>query len=227
VVVDDHRLPKSAHEAGLEFDFVKPCEGCFKSILVLTGNVATATPSQGLFQEVEMLNVINLVLGSALLLAGRKLFWLFVGAAGFVTGIQLATRFSQGPDWLAIVIGLVIGVIFALLAIFLQAVVIWIAGFLTGGYVLSALAAIIGIQVSGTTTWIVYIIGGILGVILVSLLFDWALITLSSLAGASLVIQSFSPGGATGGILFIILFIAGVLIQGSLLRRERAVAATS
>ena len=142
-----------------------------------------------------MLNVINLVLGSALLLAGRKLFWLFVGAAGFVTGIQLATRFSQGPDWLAIVIGLVIGVIFALLAIFLQAVVIWIAGFLTGGYVLTALAAIIGIQVSGTTTWIVYIIGGILGVILVSLLFDWALITLSSLAGASLVIQSFSPGG--------------------------------
>jgi hypothetical protein len=174
-----------------------------------------------------MLNVINLVLGSALLLAGRKLFWLFVGAAGFVTGIQLATRFSQGPDWLAIVIGLVIGVIFALLAIFLQAVVIWIAGFLTGGYVLTALAAIIGFQVSGATTWIVYVIGGILGVILVSLLFDWALITLSSLVGASLVIQSFLPQGATGGILFIILFIAGVLIQGSTLRRERALATTA
>ena len=40
-----------------------------------------------------MLNVINLILGGALLVAGRKLFWLFVGAAGFVTGIQLATRF--------------------------------------------------------------------------------------------------------------------------------------
>lgn len=174
-----------------------------------------------------MLNGINLVLGSALLLAGRKLFWLFVGAAGFITGIQLATRFSQGPDWLAIVIGLIIGVIFALLAIFLQAVVIWIAGFLTGGYVLTALAAMLGIDVSGVTTWIVYIIGGILGVILVSLLFDWALITLSSLAGSSLIVQSFSPGGATGGLLFIILFLAGVLIQGSILRRERAVAATN
>ena len=172
-----------------------------------------------------MLNVINLVLGGALLLAGRKLFWLFVGAAGFVTGIQLATRFTQGPEWLAILIGLIIGVIFALLAIFLQAVVIGIAGFLTGGYVLMALAALLGIDVTGATTWIVYIIGGILGLILVSLLFDWALITLSSLAGASLIIQSFNPGGATGGVIFIILFIAGVLIQGSILRRERAVAA--
>ena len=75
-----------------------------------------------------MLNLINLVLGSALLIAGRRLFWLFVGAAGFVTGIQLATRFWQGPDILAIIVGLVVGVIFALLAIFLQALVIGIAG---------------------------------------------------------------------------------------------------
>lgn len=49
-----------------------------------------------------MLNLINLILGGALLVAGRKLFWLFVGAAGFVTGIQLATRFWQGSDVLAI-----------------------------------------------------------------------------------------------------------------------------
>ena len=173
-----------------------------------------------------MLNVINLVLGGALLLAGRKLFWLFVGAAGFVTGIQLATRFSQGPDWLAIVIGLIIGVVFALLAIFLQAVLIWIAGFLAGGYVLTVLATMLGIDISGAITWIVYIIGGVIGVILVSLLFDWALITLSSLVGASLVIQSFVPQGATGGIIFFILFIAGVLIQGSILRSERALATT-
>ncbi len=55
-----------------------------------------------------MLNVINLVLGGALLIAGRKLFWLFVGAAGFITGIQLATRFFQGSGLAAIIVGLVI-----------------------------------------------------------------------------------------------------------------------
>jgi hypothetical protein len=170
-----------------------------------------------------MLNLINLILGSALLIAGRKLFWLFVGAAGFVTGIQLATRFWQGPELLAIIVGLVVGVIFALLAIFLQALVIGIAGFLIGGYILTMLAAMLGIDVTGVTTWIVYIIGGLIGLLLVSFLFDWAIITLSSLAGASLIIQSFSGQGATGGLLFFVLFIIGVLIQGSILRRERVV----
>src|SRR5215212_4307520 len=124
-------------------------------------------------EEAEVLNVINLVLGSALLLAGRKLFWLFVGAAGFVTGIQLATRFWQGPGWLAILVGVVIGVIFALLAIFLQALVIGIAGFLLGGYILTGLAAMFGLELNGAMTWIIYIIGGVIGLILVSFLFDW------------------------------------------------------
>ena len=172
-----------------------------------------------------MLNVISLILGGALLVAGRKLFWLFVGAAGFVTGIQLATRFWQGSDVLAIIVGVVIGVIFAVLAVFLQTIVIGIAGFLSGGYVLTVLVTMVGMDITGSITWIVYITGGILGVILVSVLFDWALITLSSLAGASMVIQAFSPQGTTGSLLFFILFIAGVIIQGAILRREKTVVA--
>jgi hypothetical protein len=174
-----------------------------------------------------MLNVINLILGGALLVAGRKLFWLFVGAAGFVTGIQLATRFWQGSDVLAIIVGLVLGVIFALLAIFLQAIVIAIAGFLTGGYILTMLVTMLGIDVTGTTPWIIYSIGGVIGLILVSVLFDWALITLSSLAGASLIIQALFSQGARGGLIFFILFLAGVIIQGSILRRQKATVTAS
>jgi hypothetical protein len=169
-----------------------------------------------------MLNLINLILGFALVVAGRKLFWLFVGAAGFVTGIELASRFWQGSDLGAILIGLMVGIIFAVLAIFLQALVIGIAGFLIGGYIFTALAAMLGIEVTGIATWIVYGVGGVIGLLLVSFLFDWALITLSSLAGASLIVQAFFPQGALGGILFIVLFILGVLIQGFTLRRDRA-----
>jgi hypothetical protein len=169
-----------------------------------------------------MLSVINLVLGGALLVAGRKLFWLFVGVAGFVTGMQLAARFWQGSETVALIFGLVVGVFFALLAIFLQALVIGVAGFLIGGYIVSALAAMLGIDLTGAMIWIVYIAGGILGVILLSFVFDWALIILSSLAGASLVVQSFFAQGAYGGILFFILLIAGVVIQAATLRRDRA-----
>jgi hypothetical protein len=173
-----------------------------------------------------MLNLVNTILGGALLVAGRKLFWLFVGAAGFVTGMQLATSFTQSSEGLAIIIGLVIGFIFAVLAIFLQRIAIAIAGFLAGGYILTTLAGVLGMDV-GALVWIIYVVGGIIGVILVSLLFDWALITLSSLAGASLVVQGFFPQNTTGGLIFFILFIIGVVIQGSVLRYERQAASVN
>jgi len=174
--------------------------------------------SQSFFPEVEMLSVISLILGGALLIAGRKLFWLFVGAAGFIAGLQLATQFWRGPEILAIVIGLVVGVIFAVLAIFLQGVAIGVAGFLAGGYVFTVLAGMIGLN-QGAFSWIVYLIGGIIGVLLVIFLFDWALITLSSLAGASLITQALG----ISGVLFLALVIVGVVIQGSMLQRERVV----
>ena len=167
-----------------------------------------------------MLNLINVLLGGALLVAGRKLFWLFVGTLGFITGMQLAATFWHGPAALAIVAALVIGLIFAALTVFLQAIAIGIAGFLAGGYALSLLAGMFGFQTGGLS-WIIYIGGGIIGVLLVSYLFDWAIITLSSLAGASLVVQAFFSERAAGGLILFILFMAGVIIQGFTLRAEK------
>ena len=164
-----------------------------------------------------MINLINVILGGALLLAGRKLFWLFVGAVGFVTGLQLASSFWQGPETLALVFGLIVGVIFALLAIFLQTITIGIAGFLAGGYILNAMAIMFGLEAG----WIIYIIGGLIGLALVIFLFDWAIITLSSLAGASMLVQAFLAEGGAGGIIFTILFLIGVIVQGSVFRSEQ------
>jgi hypothetical protein len=166
-----------------------------------------------------MLSIVSIILGGALLIAGRKLFWLFVGVAGFVAGLQLATQFSQGPEILSVVIGLVVGVIFAFLAIFLQNVAIGVAGFLAGGYILTVLAGMIGLN-QGAFSWVVYLIGGIIGVLLVILLFDWALITLSSLAGASLISQALLLPSGLGGVVFLALVIFGVVVQGSMMQRE-------
>jgi predicted MFS family arabinose efflux permease len=73
----------------------------------------------------------------------------------------------------------------------------------------------------GPSTWVLYIIGGIIGVILVGYLFDWALITLSSLAGASLIVESFTARQGLASLIFFVLFIAGVLIQGTAMRSEK------
>jgi hypothetical protein len=166
-----------------------------------------------------LIALVNILLGIGLLVAGRKLFWLFVAAAGFVLGAQVTIRTFNGPEWLGLIIGIVVGLLFAALAVFLRAVAIGIAGFLAGGSILLGLANMIGFDPGGFS-WLVYIAGGIIGVILVAFLFDWALITLSSLGGATLIVQALNLQGF-GGLAYLILVILGVVIQGGALRREK------
>jgi hypothetical protein len=166
-----------------------------------------------------MLAFLNIVLGGTLLVVGRRLFWLFVAGIGFVTGILVATRFFHGSELVTILVGLVLGIIFAGLAIFLESIAIGIAGFLGGGYVLLSIAALLGLD-KGAVPWIAFILGGVIGVALIAFLFDWTLISISSLAGAAMVVGALHFAPSTGSVVFLILLIAGVLIQGTELRRN-------
>src|SRR5512142_2345265 len=97
----------------------------------------------------SVVSILDLVLGAILLVAGRRLFWLLVGAIGFVIGVMLATRFFHGSELTMVLAGLVLGLIFALLAIFLESIAIGIAGFLGGGYVLLSMAGMLGLDRGG------------------------------------------------------------------------------
>jgi len=169
-----------------------------------------------------VLGILNVVLGGVLLLLGRKLFWLLVGAVGFVTGVEVATRFFHGAEAATILGAVVVGIVFALLAGFLQSVAIGLTGFLGGGYVLLSLADLLGIQARAPEL-IAFVVGGILGVLVIVLLFDWALISISSLAGASMVIRNLSLPVADRATAFLVLLLVGVLFQGFAFRRETEV----
>jgi hypothetical protein len=167
-----------------------------------------------------MLFILNLLLGIGLLFSGRKLFWLFVAAAGFIAGVQLTTRTWHGPEWLSILVGLAAGGIFALLAMALKSIAISVAGFLLGGSILLSLATLVGLD-RGALTWVLYIVGGITGVILLATFFDWALIGLSSFGGASLLVETFNLKGPAAGVVLFILLLAGILAQSAAMRRTK------
>ncbi len=168
-----------------------------------------------------MLGLLEVLFGGALLVAGRRLFWLFVGAIGFIVGVELAVRFFHGNELFTVLAGLGLGVLFALLAIFVESIAIGLAGFLGGGYIGLSLAGLLGLHGSAIQV-VAFIVGGIAGVILVAALFEWALITISSFAGASMVLAGLHLGPATAGGAFLILLLAGVIIQGLSMRRETA-----
>ncbi len=41
--------------------------------------------------------ILNVLIGVGLLFFGRRAFWLFVAAAGFLAGLSLANNLLQGP----------------------------------------------------------------------------------------------------------------------------------
>jgi hypothetical protein len=68
--------------------------------------------------------------------------------------------------------------------------------------------------------WVIFIIGGVLGALLAWFLFDPALIGLSSLAGASLITGSISLNPPWNLVVFLGLFVVGVVFQAGLMWRE-------
>ncbi len=164
---------------------------------------------------------LRIVAGIGLLLFGRKLFWLFVGLIGFAAGIQAATRFFPGqPEWMVLAIALTAGVLGALLALFLQWLAIGLAGFIAGAYIVVHFLHLTGLATSGTD-WLLFLIGGILGLILIIILFDWALVILSSLAGAALITQTIHVDHSGTLLLFIVLVIVGIAAQSLLMKRRK------
>jgi hypothetical protein len=182
--------------------------------------------SSGLFPDIgsDMNLSVPLVsagIGVIILFFGRRMFWLCVAAIGFAAGVELAPHLVHEPTpLLALTIALVLGFLGALLALFLQKLAIGVAGFLGGGQLALAIQGAFFAQFA-QSGWVIFVIGGIVGALLLLMLFDWALIFLSAAVGAHLL-QAAIVLPATGkAILFVALVLTGVLVQAGGLRRSR------
>lgn len=164
--------------------------------------------------------IVGILLGIVILFFGRKLFWLCVAAVGFAVGVEIAPHLVNEPSsLLALFVALLFGVLGALLALFLQKIAIAVLGFLAGGKLASAIAAAFFVQYAQYST-IIFVVGGIIGAILLLVVFDWALIVVSSFIGAYLIQSAIvlPPTGST--LVFIGLAIVGMFVQAASFRRS-------
>jgi hypothetical protein len=165
--------------------------------------------------------IFVLVAGVALLLAGRRLFWLFVGLVGFFTVYQWFEPYSgtlSSGRWILAVAAGLLGI---LLAIFLQRFAVALAGFFVGGW---AVVQFLGLSLANARTVdvAIFVVAGILAAILAVKVFEIALVFLSSLAGASLIVDALHPGAGLARGLLIGLLVVGIAIQLGLTARRRS-----
>lgn len=169
--------------------------------------------------------IVSVALGAIILLFGRKLFWLFVAAVGFAAGVKIAPQLVHEPTpLLALSVALVFGFVGALLALFLQKIAVAVGGFLAGGQLAVALAAAFYAQHAGHH-FLIFLIGGIVGAILLLALFNWALIVLSAVVGAHLVLGAFTLPREGLAIAFAVLALVGIIAQTALFRHRTGVVA--
>jgi len=169
--------------------------------------------------------ILSAIIGAIILLFGRKLFWLCVAAVGFAAGVELAPHLVHQPSAiLALSVALMLGFIGALLALFLQKLAIAIAGFLAGGKLALAIAAAFFVQLA-PYLGITFLVGGIIGSLLLLVLFDWALIVLSSVVGAYLIQSAMTLPSSGSVALFVVLAAIGVVVQVTAMRGRSATAA--
>jgi hypothetical protein len=167
--------------------------------------------------------------GIVLLLLGRRLFWLFVGIVGFFTVYQLSldSLHVASPE-VRLFLSCLAGLFGILLAIFVQTVAVGAAGFLVGAWMA---AGFLGLAVEGGPhtlaaspgTIALVLLAGILAAILALRLFSLALIVLSALAGAGLIVETAHFTGSSRTLLLVVLTLVGIAVQAGLTgRRARA-----
>lgn len=162
--------------------------------------------------------LISIIVGGILIISGRHLFWLFVGVAGFLSGYNTAAAMLPSTDSLLLIFfGALAGITGAFLAIVMQRFGIVVAGFLTGGLVcVDVFTRLLG-WTSGWELW--SLAGAIAGAAAGAVYFDWALVILSAVLGAGIIVRSFLLNPETEVVLFTGLFVLGIMLQGYSLKK--------
>lgn len=175
-----------------------------------------------------MLNIARGVFGGLMLFLGRDMDWLFSLGLGLLVGLKLTTLLAaDSPPWMFYVVIAAVALISVLPFLVYPESSYVVTGFLFGGFLFSEYGSdlvrtFFGTGLSGST-WLVFIVGAVVGAAALGLAREWGIMFATALAGAFLVSDIFSnlPPIArylvAGG-----LFLAGSIIQAVLHRVEKA-----
>ena len=174
-----------------------------------------------------MLPVIEIVLGGALLLFGRRLYWLLAATMGFVAGLYLADLFLPNePESTSLIIAAALAFGGAILMVLFQKALIGLVGFLAGGVGLYLLLTGLTTNLL-TESWMaasVFLLGGAIGALLLIRLFNLGLIILSTVIGGYVTVAGLGSlltltGGAYS-VSLVLLIIVGIVVQLGLFRKR-------
>jgi hypothetical protein len=159
------------------------------------------------------MGVILVVIGFILLVTGHQASWLYVGGVFLLTGSLLADRLEIVRNEIDMIIfSFTSGVLGSLLVVYLRKFMVTLAALISGGYICYFLPEALGWE----TGWINWVIILLVGLACAVMTFIWGalpLIMVSTLLGATLIIQNMSLAAVGPAGMFIVLTSFGLVAQ--------------
>ena len=162
--------------------------------------------------------VTRAVLGAVLLFLGRELNFLFAGGMAALIAIELTPLLPpEWPAWSdpAFILGL--GVLAGAIPVINERAGYFLSGFLSGGYYLAEYyaAGVLFIPL------LPFVVGGVIGSLIMGIFTEWALMVVSCLVGALYITDLFRLSPTARTLIQAGLFIIGALTQVILMRMQK------
>ena len=157
--------------------------------------------------------LVLVLVGVGLLAAGRRLFWLALGALGFCAGLFVVDRWlGELSGTAALVVAAAVGVLGLVLALVVQKVAVAFGGFVLGAVVTVKLLPYLDLDV-GPWLPLVVVAGGVAAALLALAAFGLALTVVTAGAGAALLVEAVAVPPRLEPLLLAGLWVLGVLVQ--------------
>ena len=162
--------------------------------------------------------VIRGVIAGILLFLGRELNFLFAAAMAGLIGLRLTPLLPpQWPGWSDYAFIGALAILAAAITLINERVGYFLSGFLAGGYFL------VEYYEPGVLTLplLPFIVGAVIGSLIIGIFTEWALMIVSCLIGAYYVTNLFTLSPTTEILVGSGLFIIGALTQVILMRMQK------
>ena len=164
------------------------------------------------------MQVIRAIIGGIFLFLGRELNFFFAAAMAALIGLRLTPLLPQEwPDWSAYAFMIGLAVAAAAIVIARERSGYFVSGFLVGSYFL------VEYYEPGVLTLplLPFLVGGMIGSIIIGIFTEWALMVISCLVGAYFVTNVFTLSPTAELLIGAGLFIIGALTQVILMQMQR------
>jgi len=162
--------------------------------------------------------IVRGIVGAIILFLGRELNFIFAAGMAALISFRLVPKLPAAwPSWADTAFIVAMAILAAALVLINERAGYFISGFLAGGFVLTEYYAP-GVL---TIPTLPFIVGGVLGSIILGVFTEWALIVVSSVIGAIYLTGMFLLAETARTLLTAGLVIVGALVQVLIMRAQK------